>query len=55
MNEGSKIDSEPEDGCYVHGMYLQGGKWDSKQMKFIKLNENEIQFEKMPIIHFMPT
>ena len=31
----TEVTEKPEDGCYVHGLFLKGAKWN-KQAKLIK-------------------
>ena len=39
LSDSSKVDAQPENGFYVDGMYLQGGKWDSNKKMLVKLDE----------------
>ena len=48
-----EIEASPEDGVYIYGLFIEGGRWD---------RENEVvtdaflgkMVETMPVIHFIP-
>lgn len=44
----------PEDGVYVHGMFLEGAQWDAQRGCLIDAEEGQIH-SKLPIVHFQPT
>lgn len=44
-----EIENVPEKGCYVHGLYLDGARWDSSKSQLDDHNSNAI-YHKMPII-----
>jgi len=48
--EGKQIQAPPE-GCYVHGLYLEGAGWN-KANKHMEDSEPKALFYQFPIIHF---
>jgi dynein heavy chain, axonemal len=43
----------PEDGVYIHSLFMQNAKWDSDSCCLVDPSANEMYFN-MPIIHFLP-
>jgi dynein heavy chain, axonemal len=41
------------DGCYVHGLYLEGGRWDDEGGVLAESLPKEL-FVPMPVIHLLP-
>ena len=48
-----KVESKPEDGCYVYGMFLEGARWDYKK-HMIKTSKPKELFTDLPPIHLSP-
>lgn len=46
----SELSSYPRDGCYIHGMYLEGAGWDLKQGVLCESKLKELR-AKMPVMH----
>jgi dynein heavy chain len=44
----------PVDGVLVHGLFIEGAKWDRKKRSISEQGLNELYFE-MPPIHFLPS
>lgn len=51
--ELEKIQAKPKDGVYIHGLFCDGGKWDSYHDTLID-QEVGILYSPMPVIHFQP-
>ena len=47
------MEYKPEDGCYVYGLYLEGGRWDDKHHELGDSNPKEL-FSDLPMIHLKP-
>lgn len=47
------IDTKPEDGCYIHGLFLEGAKWDAETTSLVDPKAKEL-FSAMPPIHMLP-
>eukprot|EP00163_Fabomonas_tropica_P006846 TRINITY_DN1642_c1_g1_i1.p1 TRINITY_DN1642_c1_g1~~TRINITY_DN1642_c1_g1_i1.p1 ORF type:complete len:1696 (+),score=519.30 TRINITY_DN1642_c1_g1_i1:526-5088(+) len=43
----------PEDGCYIHGLFLEGARWDSKEGALADSRPREL-YTEMPPILFKP-
>ena len=43
----------PADGCYLHGLYLEGAAWDDAT-GFLKESAPKIIHVQIPIMHFVP-
>jgi dynein heavy chain len=50
----SSISQHPKDGAYMHGMFLEGARWDYEHGSLTEPSPMEL-FSDMPIIHFKPT
>jgi dynein heavy chain len=48
MMDPSDVKEYAEDGCYVHGLYLEGGRWDEGALTDSKLKE---LLSSMPVIY----
>lgn len=46
----AEFTSYPRDGCYIHGLFLEGAGWDLKQGVLCESKLKELR-AKMPIIH----
>jgi len=47
------ITEKPQDGCYVHGMLLEGARWDYENHKLTDSLPKEL-YTDMPLIWFLP-
>ena len=48
-----EIEKPPEHGVYVFGFFMQGARFDVKEMKMCE-SRPSVLFEPMPVIHFNP-
>ena len=51
--EVSDVREKPEDGCYIHGLYLQGAKWD-KEQKIINDPKPKELYSSLPLMQLLP-
>ncbi|XP_043489632.1 dynein axonemal heavy chain 10 [Polistes fuscatus] len=47
------IEERPEQGCYIHGLYLEGARWDVEE-KCLKRSYPKILTEELPILLVIP-
>jgi dynein heavy chain len=50
----ASITQHPKDGAYMHGLFLEGARWDYEHGHLTEPHPMEL-FSDMPIIHFKPT
>lgn len=48
------IKERPEDGCYIHGIFFEGGLWDNKRHIISDSKPKEL-FSECPLIQMVPT
>lgn len=48
-----EIQDKAKDGCFVHGLFLEGARWDKKVCSLIDPKPKEL-FSAMPVMHFLP-
>lgn len=53
MHENSSFTEKPDEGAYIHGLYLQGAKW-CRQTNLIRESDPRSLFDLLPIIHLQP-
>jgi dynein heavy chain len=51
--EISDFGERPPDGCYVHGLFIEGARWDKKAATLTDSRPKEL-FSLMPVMHFVP-
>ena len=51
--EVSALTAKPEDGCYIHGLFLEGARWNKQIGTLIDPKPKEL-FSAMPVIHMLP-
>lgn len=54
MKEGpGDLRQEPTDGCYIHGLFLEGCRWDQDEMCLTESRPKEL-YTLMPVIWLIP-
>ena len=48
-----QITAAPEDGVFIHGLYLESGQWNSKE-SYLSDAESGIMHSEMPVLHLRP-
>jgi dynein heavy chain len=51
--ESAAVTTKPEDGAYLHGLYIEGCRWDEKA-KCLNESLPKVLFEPFPTIHLLP-
>ena len=51
MEVGSE--ERPEDGCYVHGLYLEGAAWDVER-RCLARQQPKVLVQELPILQIIP-
>jgi len=52
--EGAEdVDEAPEDGVYVHGLFMDGARWDREAVN-VADQVPTVMFDTMPVVHFKP-
>ena len=51
--EASDVKEKPEDGCYIHGLFLEGAKWD-KNKKIIGDPKAKELYSSLPMMLLLP-
>jgi dynein heavy chain, axonemal len=49
----SELTTKPEDGCYIHGLFLEGARWDGAINSLVEPRPKEL-FSAMPVLHMSP-
>jgi len=47
------LTTKAEDGCYIHGLFLEGARWDKNQRSLIDPKPKEL-FSSLPVLHMLP-
>ena len=53
-NTKYNIEKSPEDGCFIHGLYLDGARWDS-DANCLNESFSKVLYSRVPYIWFLPT
>lgn len=43
----------PEDGIYVHGLWIESARWD-RQAGYLDESRPGVMFDALPVVHFTP-
>jgi len=49
----AEITSQPEDGCYIKGLFLEGARWDENENSLVESRSKEL-YTPLPIIWLKP-
>lgn len=49
----SEIDARPEIGCYIHGLFLEGARWDPAEFQLAESRPKEL-YTEMAVIWLLP-
>lgn len=50
---GEEMTEAPEDGVYIHGLFMDGARWDRDNALIADQHPN-VMFDTLPVIHFKP-
>lgn len=53
MDKDMIVNSEPENGVYVYGLFLDGARWSNKKST-LKESRPKHLYDIMPLIHMIP-
>lgn len=48
----SRINEPPEDGVYTHGLFIEGARWDNREMSIVE-QLPKVVIDEFPVIHFI--
>ena len=48
------LNSRPENGCYIRGLYLEGARWDNASHELAESRPKEL-YTDMPVMWLIPT
>ncbi|XP_020287480.1 dynein heavy chain 10, axonemal isoform X2 [Pseudomyrmex gracilis] len=48
------VEERPDQGCYVHGLYLEGARWDVEE-QCLRRSHPKVLVEELPILTIIPT
>lgn len=51
--QSSKIKERPQTGCYIHGLFLEGARWDSMKFQLAESRPKEL-YTEMAVIWLLP-
>lgn len=49
----SEIEKRPETGCYIHGLFLEGARWDPVEFQLVESRPKEL-YTEMAVIWLLP-
>ena len=49
----SELTERPENGCYIHGLYVEGARWDHEQFELSESIPKEL-YTDMPVMWLIP-
>lgn len=49
----SEIDERPQTGCYIHGLFLEGARWDPLDFRLAESRPKEL-YTEMAVIWLLP-
>jgi len=52
-DEARAHSTSPEEGCYVHGFFLEGAGWDDEK-SVLRESEPKVIHVPLPVMHFIP-
>lgn len=50
----SELEKRPEEGCYIHGLFLEGARWDPMAFQLAESRPKEL-YTEMAVIWLLPT
>ncbi|EAY20056.1 Dynein heavy chain family protein [Trichomonas vaginalis G3] len=54
QTDESKFPTQPEEGIYIQGLFLEGAKWDIGNGRLVECEQKEL-ISTLPIVYLMPT
>ncbi|CDI85223.1 hypothetical protein EPH_0053350 [Eimeria praecox] len=51
--DGYSVEQAPEDGCFVHGIFLEGCRWDADRGTLVP-SRPKVLFDELPVVWFLP-